>query len=398
MARNRVTYQAQAAFVGPAIISGTESSPSHKNPRSLERIQTLDYSFNINRADVAQMGKVGFATRPIVEQPTVNIELSYVLASFKNEQLFGFDFNHQSGENGTPSQSDNFEQSLISSFSSTGDRNLDRRNFYIAVMADEGVDAHRGWYAGVIDKKIDVIAVSNCFLSHYSVNGSIGGLIENNVSLQGSNIEHFKNVDLGTQTIDMPIIHYKQITGQNTKAITIPPYDGTTAGDNTTVLKAYDTKVTLTELNTQGNLGLSIDDLKIQSFTLDLDLQRESLRGVGYKMPVDSPITHPGQATLSVDAIVSDSTAGSLSELRANDDKFDVSVDIYRSRDCPATGIATGVTSELANRYILKACHLERATYQATIGNSKRVTLGFAVDMDYEDMSKGLFLSGQINS
>jgi hypothetical protein len=397
MARNRVTYQAQAAFVGPAIISGTESSPSHKNPRSLERVQTLDYSFNIDRADVAQVGKIGFAARPIIEQPTVNIELSYVLGSFKNEQLFGFDFNHQSGQNGTPSQSDNFEQSLISSFANTGDRNLDRRNFYIAVMADEGVDAHNGWYAGVIDKETDVIAVSNCYLSRYSSTANVGGLIENSVSLQGSSIEHFKNVNLGTETIDMPIIHYKQITGQDTKAITIPPYDGTTAGDNTTVLKAYDTKVTVTELNTQGNLGLSIQDLKIQSYTLDLDLHRESLRGIGYKMPIDSPLVQPSQATLSVDAIVSDSTAGSLSELRANDDKFDVSIDIYRSRDCPATGIATGVTSELANRYILKSCHLERATYQGSVGENKKVTLGFAVDMDHQDMSKGLFLSGQIN-
>jgi hypothetical protein len=397
MARNRVTYQAQAAFVGPAIISGTESSPVHKNPDTLERIQSLDYSFNIDRADIAQMGKLGLAARPIISQPTVNIDLNYYLGSFKNEQLFGLDFNHQSGEDGTPSQADNFEQSLINSFTNTGDRNLDRRNFYVTVMTEDGIDTREGWYEGVVDHKSDVIGISNCFLSRYTSQVSVGGIIENTVSLQGTDITHFKNINLGTETIPMPIIHYKQVTGQNTKDITIPPYRGNTAGGNTTVLSAKDVKFSVTELVTSGNMGLSLKDLKIQSYSLELELQRQTLRGIGYKIPIDSPITEPAQATISVDAIVSDSQAGSLANLRAHNDKFDISIDIHRNRDCPATGIATGVTTQLANSYMLKACHLERATYRATIGSNKMVTLGFAVDLDQEDLSKGLFLSGQIN-
>jgi hypothetical protein len=61
------------------------------NLANLDRIQSINYNFNIARKDVNQFGNLAAIDRVIVDQPTVSLDFSYLQNSFNNEEELGFD-------------------------------------------------------------------------------------------------------------------------------------------------------------------------------------------------------------------------------------------------------------------------------------------------------------------
>ena len=79
-ARNRVIYQSEALGVR----GGSDT------PVALRRVQSINYSFSVGRTDVNQFGELAAIDRIILEQPTVNLDFSYLLTSGENEKKLGF--------------------------------------------------------------------------------------------------------------------------------------------------------------------------------------------------------------------------------------------------------------------------------------------------------------------
>lgn len=132
MPRTRVIYQNEALYVGPSpAISGhykfvtgdnAPNVPTQKlsqldplsvrtvnsgnttasaslaqmtgglaaNITNLDRIQSINYNFNITRKDVNQFGALAAIDRVIIDQPTVSLDFSYFQNSFANEKELGF--------------------------------------------------------------------------------------------------------------------------------------------------------------------------------------------------------------------------------------------------------------------------------------------------------------------
>ena len=61
------------------------------NLTNLDRIQSINYNFNISRKDVNQFGNLAAIDRVIIDQPTVSLDFSYLQNSFNNEKELGFD-------------------------------------------------------------------------------------------------------------------------------------------------------------------------------------------------------------------------------------------------------------------------------------------------------------------
>ena len=61
------------------------------NLTNLDRIQSINYNFNISRKDVNQFGNLAAIDRVIIDQPTVSLDFSYLQNSFNNEEELGFD-------------------------------------------------------------------------------------------------------------------------------------------------------------------------------------------------------------------------------------------------------------------------------------------------------------------
>jgi len=133
MPRTRVIYQNEALYVGPSpatsghykFVTGNNAPnvPTQKlgqldplsvltvnsgnttasaslaqmtsglvpNIANLDRMQSINYNFNISRKDVNQFGNLAAIDRVIIDQPTVSLDFSYLQNSFNNEKELGFD-------------------------------------------------------------------------------------------------------------------------------------------------------------------------------------------------------------------------------------------------------------------------------------------------------------------
>jgi len=132
MPRNRVIYQSEALYAGPSpaisghykfvtgnnapnvptqklnqldplatrtLVSGSTTATSSlavmqsgllPNLANLDRVQSINYNFNVARRDVNQFGNLAAVDRVIVDQPVVGIDFNYLQNGFKNEEELGF--------------------------------------------------------------------------------------------------------------------------------------------------------------------------------------------------------------------------------------------------------------------------------------------------------------------
>ena len=85
MARNRVIYQSEALFV-----SRSANSTSNGNHTQLNRVQSANFSYTINKQDINQFGELARIDSIVLDPPTVNTDFSYYLTDGFNEQALGF--------------------------------------------------------------------------------------------------------------------------------------------------------------------------------------------------------------------------------------------------------------------------------------------------------------------
>jgi len=191
----------------------------------------------------------------------------------------------------------------------------------------------------------------------------------------------------------MPIINFKKTRDLPTQRVVLPTYEAT----GVSILSPRDIELSITKLDDSNidDIGISFNDVKIQNFNLELDLQRRGIESIGYKIPIDYEIVSPVIATLGVNGLVANAATGSVFALLNDDERYDVELNMYSFLNCVSGGLNE---RSISNKYVLKNARLDRASYDSSVGSNKTVALGFTVDLDPLDLSKGLFLSGFVNT
>jgi len=136
MAQQRVIYNCQALYAGPALtgttgynfISYTGGLPTNDHSdlyqqlnllHSIDRIQSVSYSIDVPHTNINQLSTRGLIGRPIINPPTVSLDFAYFLCGTKNEARMGFNVNYPQFDgtsDGAPFYSDNLDVSLLSGF------------------------------------------------------------------------------------------------------------------------------------------------------------------------------------------------------------------------------------------------------------------------------------------
>ena len=374
MAKNRIFYQSQALYAGQAAPKGVYASETGTNdmPLNLQRIQNINYSFDVTRTDVNQFGQLANIDRVILESPTVSLDFSYYLANFQNENRLGFTINAFGGAS-----------TADSSISGMLNRDTDERNYYVRVVK-EGADAvgyaTGEYYAAnssvMSDPQLnDTVGIGNGFLASYSAEASVGDFPTASVTVEGLNIQFTK----GT-TGFLPKVDPLDGAAESTLQYRL---DDTTANAGTTdysVVRPGD--ITLTAL-TNGGMGANVTDAKIQSFNLSFDLAREPLNRLGTKFAFAREITFPVTVSLSVDALVGELDEGNLATL----------LDTDATQDDIVIHMKSGATNNIA--YVLKQSKLDGHSYSNAIGDNKSVTMNFSTQIGSAQQNEvGLFMSG----
>ncbi len=320
--RKRVIYQSEALFAGST---------------NIQRVQSVNYSFTVPRTDVNQYGQLGQIERVITEVPTVSMDFTYHLAGTTNETaLLG---------NGANGSSFGFLKDLNNTDSSKY-----VQNFKVG-LANEGID-----YNNSSAHSNKGIIVPNGFITSYSWTGAVGDVPSSTVNLESTEMEV---ADVGTvvapETSNNPVV--------------LRPGNVTFRSAPTTTAGLSDSDDDLPVMGFEG--------IHVQSFTVSIDIPRESIQRMGDRYEFARVITFPIQATMSIEAIVSDQAASKLSDIvgddntQAPDPGFDI--DIHCNK---ASQGVNGINLRFKNAKV------EGHSISSSIGANKSITLDYAVQVD----------------
>lgn len=321
--------------------------------QNFERLQSVTDDFSIARQNIQQLGQLAIVSREITTPPTVNLGGSWYVADLSNDRLLGL---YTSGD-----------QSALTNILN---RTQADKNYFVSI-APQGQD-NINWTG-----QKSVILVSNANLASWSTEGSVGNIPTTTFSVQGFN--------------------WASYTGSfNQQLAAIDPNNGNTiAGINftlPTVLSGLSNTVSAlrpTDINVYLNnaaIGLSLTDIKAQSYNISFDLNLQPLNKLGSLYPYSREPQFPVTVSASVTAYFGDLITGSLRSVLCADSPYNLQVVL--NKPC---GGGTGVV------YNLQGMSIDGQSFGAQdIGSvASTVTLNYSTQIGGPtDTSHGLFLSG----
>ena len=365
MARNRVIYQSEAVFVSKNINSSGAAAHSQ-----LRRIQSANYNYSVQRTDVNQYANLARIDAIVIEQPVVNLELTYLIGDGFNEKALGFtlekDYDAQFGK-----------EIFNSSFSG--------QNFYITTV-EEGLDANllteSAITSALANNNTSVIGIGNGYITNYSADFTVGALAIASVSIEASNI-------MSTGNLPRKSIYEEGYTG--IPIASINPSDGVkktekisldfaNAGltDGVSALRPGDVTVTI------ANSGIASNTFAVQSAKIAFPMSRESISKVGSKFAVAKVATFPIVSTITISATLGDLQARNLAD----------QIDSTNTTDITLT-VKGGSDNQEKISYRLKKCKLDSESFSASIGSNKTVELTFSTQIGgSNDSTNGIFVNG----
>lgn len=296
MARQYISYGMEAMFVGP---SGAMQTPSDASSvAKLDFIQSYDFSFDVDRAALKQIGSSYLATRQTQLAPDVNLNLQYYLNRGWNEKFIGMDVGIT--DNG-------YKNPFSTIFTSNQDR-----NFYIVIAQDNGKDLNA-------DTSFDghnILGIGNIYLTNYELSVGLNSLATVNLSFVGANAEISQ---VSSATFQNPALF---VTGSGTEVTSnqsigilddsrssryMTGYSGLFAGG----CPHGGCQITATaEASNALKLGFDFDNF--QSLSISVPIERKALYGFGNNHPFNRKVQKPIVGNLSIDSLVDSFTAENL--------------------------------------------------------------------------------------
>ncbi len=177
--------------------------------------------------------------------------------------------------------------------------------------------------------------------------------------------------DAGSGDLDISVLRPGDIT------LTLFQQSASDAGSTSVATGVYNT------------MGTLISDAKIQSFDINLALNREVIQQLGTKFAFSREITFPVTITLGINAVLGDLTTGSLSDLINCENNYDCTINIRNPDQCVASVPRT------ICQYQVRGMKLVSEEFSSSIGPNKTVNLNFNAQVgSASQVFQGLFLSG----
>ena len=344
MSRTRIISQSEAVFAGPAPATGfhfTSGNSGMNLINQLQRIQSAGYGVNITRQDVMQYGQLSPVDRVILQAPTVNLNLDYIVANTYNANTLGFITDNTSG-----------------CISALANGSTDTRNYFIETVP-EGSDAD--YDSSDSDASRFTIGIGNGYISNFSAEAAVGQFATEKVTIEGLNFATYQ----GTTGLATPaVIPASGIRVSNT-LFSLP--SGTTGVAGAVPAIRYgDITVTVTN----PIFGPLASDLKIQSYNLSIPIARQPILVMGSPFPFARPIQFPVHCPLVIEAELGDLTTGDITALLCNDASNTMTITL-RKPQCGGGG-------PVAVQYTMFGAKLDSQNFTSAVGQNKKVSLHYS--------------------
>lgn len=407
MSHTRVIYQNEGVFTGPApstgyhflspagVLNNNYFSGDNLNlVMSLTRVFAIDYTINTKKLEVKQFGKSSFVNRSNNIIPDITFNLNYYQMGLINEARLGFYVNYSTYNNtplGEAFYSNNFGVCLISGFIN---RNLDRtnnnlgwpltyrdkRNIFVA-LTPQGQDLNKNFYSGNDSSYPNVLGFGNCYITSYQADASVGAFPTVKLGYLAENM----NFNLSGSGAIIPAINPRTRQPLSGTYFNLPT---TFQGANQpSVLVPGDITVSIT-----GNRDTTVDfnDIKIQSYSINMNLARQNLNSINFALPVDRQINLPVLVNVNFNIIVGDSQTGNLINAMNRDDDYGITIKQRNPINKNFTGIGI--------QYDFLRARLDNINFRESINNQKEASFSYSTEIDPKDYSKGFFMSGLLNA
>jgi hypothetical protein len=132
--------------------------------------------------------------------------------------------------------------------------------------------------------------------------------------------------------------------------------------------------------------GILFHNDHVQEISINLDIGRSNQRHVGHKMTSFKPVSFPVTVGLDMNMIVKDSVTGSFLDNAKPEEEYNLVIKLNDDN------------SNVLAAYTFSGAVLEGAGNNHTLQGNRTSKMNFKTDIDLENQSKGLFLSGVVNN
>jgi hypothetical protein len=360
---NKTILKSNSVFV--AIGQSPAWTTGEDRCRLFSLVQNCNFSISNQRQKLKQLGSQDYSVNDIVQAPSVELSFDYYLSPYLNNEYL---------LNMLASSSDS-----IQAFSQIKETN---NNFYIVVDPEDGRDGFEKPKSSSITSTsysgFNVVSFGNCYLNKYSVGFALNQLPVVSVGFEASNM---KFDSLTGNYVTIPAIN--SISGNSLKAgslnlsgfyqtlesgfITGDPYGRTEY--NPPVAMSNNTSFKLEDLQI-GGVKLSTSSQPIlQDFSINIDLPRTPLYGLGSNYVYGRKLQYPINASVSMNALVSGFASGFLSGMLYNENKYNFNIAFSDSLNS-----ATGY-------YKIKNAKLDNFNYSIPLNNNMSFSAQFSVEI-----------------
>ena len=394
MARNRVIYQSQALFIAPSStgcqVSGSGKTSAPFGPTSnsellaggsllkkLDRVQSCNFNFTINRQDINEFGKLARIDSIVMESPTVGLDFSYYVTDGLNERLMGFNMYSTADTTNTIETAQSISGLLA---------DIQGNNYYILTVQD-GEDVVGTTSSTTPANTNTVVGIGNGFISEYSFDASVGAIPTASVTVEAFNIkaDALTGDSNGVITGFSPAINILASPATKfTSSGTAYGLSGafTTGVSNVTALRPGDIVLSLS--NPDGMIDVAgANSAHIQSFQFTIPLTRTILQRLGNTFGFARVINVPINMDITISAIVSELKTMNLFDELLTGTKTNFSIQL---NDYNGSGKV---------KYGISGALLSSETYSENLGDNQTVDLTFNLQLGgANDTQNGVFMSG----
>lgn len=423
MPKNRVSYECQALYVGPSPSSGFHfindygllnndlTDPNNFNLlKRINRVTNLDYQINLPRENIKQLGKSKLASNLILNSPNVLINFEYYLNGVTNEARLGFNVNHpildESLGLNTESIFTGYNYFLFSGLSTYGKNELPKetpfwpgtnrshRNIYAVITKEDGeeevLQRELIEESNLSHRDENVVCFGDCYITNYETSCSVGNTPKARASFIGDNVLFYtESSGIGIPAIDPKNRRqFEEIKFIIPKEEMINDVSIILPGDIIIDLEEIDiNSVQNIKMDDIESFGSKFSDIKIQSYNISINFEREDMNSIGYKAPAGRYINFPIEVDFNFSCIVGDESTARLNDNILLDRPYNITIKMKDRK----------IQNEII-RYDFKNAILQDFNYNSSIKDNRILNCSFKTYCSPDALGEGFFMSGVLNS
>jgi hypothetical protein len=360
--------------------------------RQLHRIQGINYSIDMDRVDINQLGSYARVDNVVLNTPSISIDFEYCIADAYNEQVLGFIVDGET-------------QAIAKHLSPDG---VFGCNFFIATTK-AGHQIVNANLEGLEDD-LRVIGIGNAFLSQYAVNAEIGSIPKARMTFDAFTIATYRGAcNLPLPSIDpsrdlqacdlhcsIPDTYqsfvYEKINGMND----IVYQEGAGA------LRPGDIKISLDDGGLLSQQSSSLKDhhlgaAHVQGFSINMPIGNTKIQKLGSTFAFARVLNFPSNIEIQITALVNELKKNkSLSDfISCPTEKHNLVISLEDCRGLYSCG-SDLVPSTTNMAYYFKGAIIDVESFESNVSDNKMVNLTFNVSVSsVDDDSNGMFIYGK---